>query len=273
MQFDFSFAFGNSVISFDNHADHSQLRLCLSGKRNMGIEKLKDIFFFLWEMLYFCIGFFPKLQYISFDGVEDQLYPKRIARHRSTTENLSLKGSYNRLCGISIENLNGVTLRKYQALKAELETALNSIFAVQSYKDIYGEHRLLLASQAAEGIIEGKYDSAIAKANRSFRGRIEFLFAPLLTADRKHKTKLFRSIGLTKMKYFELLKETRHFYTHCNRERKRFTKGTEFVADYWILSIAVRLFIMQEIGMQYDGQLLRINALSIASWMTKYRKQ
>lgn len=220
-------------------------------------------------MLYFFDGFFPVLLNISFDGEEDKFFPKRMARQWCTTKSFSLIRSNNRLCFISQETLNCTTLKNYAALKAVLKYPLSSIFAVQSYDNIYGEHRFVLASHAAEGIIEEKYDSQLT--NHVFKSRMEFLFKPLLNANKKHKTKLFSSIGLTEKSYFELLRDTRHFYSHLAKERKRFTDGKEFASDYWILSLAIRLFILQEIGVNYEAPLFKANASAIAEWITKYR--
>lgn len=264
-----SFTYGNAVIKFDNADDSAKLRLCISGKRNIGLAKLKNIFFWIWEMLYFFDGFFPVLLNISFDGEEDKFFPKRMARQWCTTKSFSLIRSNNRLCFISQKTLNCTTLRNYAALKAVLKYPLSSIFAVQSYDNIYGEHRFVLASHAAEGIIEEKYDSQLT--NHVFKSRMEFLFKPLLNANKKHKTKLFSSIGLTEKSYFELLRDTRHFYSHLAKERKRFTDGKEFASDYWILSLAIRLFILQEIGVNYEAPLFKANASAIAEWITKYR--
>ena len=264
-----SFAYGNAVIKFDNKDDLSKLNLCISGKRNIGLDKLKDIFFRIWEMLYFFNGFFPVLLNISFDGEEDKFFPKRIARQWCTTKSFSLIRSNNRLCFISQETLNCSTLKNYASLKAVLKYPLSSIFAVQSYDNIYGEHRFVLASHAAEGIIEEKYDSQ--RSNHNFQGRMEFLFEPLLNANRKYKTKLFSSIGLSQNTYFKLLKDTRHFYSHLAKERKRFIDGKEFVSDYWILSLAIRMFIMQEIGVNYEASLYKANATAIAEWIAEYR--
>lgn len=264
-----SFTYGNAVIKFDNADDSAKLRLCISGKRNIGLAKLKNIFFWIWEMLYFFDGFFPVLLNISFDGEEDKFFPKRMARQWCTTKSFSLIRSNNRLCFISQETLNCTTLRNYAALKAVLKYPLSSIFAVQSYDNIYGEHRFVLASHAAEGIIEEKYDSQLT--NHVFKNRMEFLFKPLLNANKKHKTKLFSSIGLTEKSYFELLRDTRHFYSHLAKERKRFADGKEFASDYWILSLAIRLFILQEIGVNYEAPLFKANASAIAEWITKYR--
>lgn len=264
-----SFTYGNAVIKFDNADDSAKLRLCISGKRNIGLAKLKNIFFWIWEMLYFFDGFFPVLLNISFDGEEDKFFPKRMARQWCTTKSFSLIRSNNRLCFISQETLNCTTLKNYAALKAVLKYPLSSIFAVQSYDNIYGEHRFVLASHAAEGIIEEKYDSQLT--NHVFKSRMEFLFKPLLNANKKHKTKLFSSIGLTEKSYFELLRDTRHFYSHLAKERKRFTDGKEFASDYWILSLAIRLFILQEIGVNYEAPLFKANASAIAEWITKYR--
>lgn len=264
-----SLTYGNAVIKFDNAEDPSKLRLCISGKRNIGLDKLKNIYFRIWEMLYFFNGFFPVLLSISFDGKADEFFPKRMARQWCTTKGYSLIRSNNRLCLISPETLNGTSLKKYATLKDVLKYPLSSIFAVQSYDNIYGEHRFVLASHAAEGIIEGKYDNQLDSHN--FQGRIEFLFKPLLSADRKHKTKLFSSIELSQKDYFKLLKDTRHFYSHLAKERKRFTDGKEFISDYWILSLAIRLFILQEIGVSYDVPLFKTNATAIAEWIAKYR--
>lgn len=265
------FAYGNALVKFDNEDDYSKLKICISGTRNIGLEKLKTIFFLIWEMLYFFSGFFPGLLSISFDGEMDEFYSKRIARSRSTTKKLSLIRGNNRLCYISPENLNYSTLKNYALLKGALKYPLNAVFAVQSYDDIYSEHRFVLASHAAEGIVEEKFDSQID--NPCFQRRMEFLYKPLLSANRKHKTRLFSSIGISVNKYFKLLKNTRHFISHLAKERKRFTKGKEFISDYWLLSLAIRLFIMQEIGVNYDPQLFRANASAIAEWITKYRKK
>ena len=199
-----SFTYGNAVIKFDNADDSAKLRLCISGKRNIGLAKLKNIFFWIWEMLYFFDGFFPVLLNISFDGEEDKFFPKRMARQWCTTKNFSLIRSNNRLCLISQETLNCTTLKNYASLKAVLKYPLSSIFAVQSYDNIYGEHRFVLASHAAEGIIEEKYDNQLS--NHSFQGRMEFLFGPLLSANRKYKTKLFSSIGCHKRHTLSYLK-------------------------------------------------------------------
>ena len=270
----FSFSYGNAVIKFDNEDDPSKLELCISGRRNMGLVKLKDIFFLIWEMLYFFTGFFPRLLNIAFDGNEDKDYPRKIVRLRSTTEKLSLIRSNNRLCFISPENLNGSTLKKYALLKEALKYPLNSLFAVQSYDDIYGEHRFVLASHAAEGIVEEKYESQLENhgCKNGFKNRIEFLFKPLLDANRKHKTNIFKSIGVPQKTYFQLLKNTRDFYSHLARERRRFRKGKEFISDYWILSLAIRLFILQEIGVNYEVPLFKANASAIAEWIAEYRK-
>ena len=56
-----SFTYGNAVVKFDNVDDPSKLRLCILGKRKIGLSKLKNIFFEIWEMLYFYNGFFPIL--------------------------------------------------------------------------------------------------------------------------------------------------------------------------------------------------------------------
>lgn len=269
MQVSSFFTYGNAVVKFDNADDPSELRLCISGKRNIGLAKLENIFFLIWEMLYFFDGFFPTILHIYFDGEEDKFFPKRMARQWCTTKSLSLIRNSNRLCFISQETLNCTTLKNYASLKSVLKYPLSSIFAVQSYDNIYGEHRFVLASHAAEGIIEAKYDSQLT--NHDFKSRIEFLFKPLLNANRKHKTKLFSSIGLTGKSYFELLKNTRHFYSHLAKERKRFTKGKEFASDYWIMSLAIRLFILQEIGVNYETPLFKANASAIAEWIAKYR--
>ena len=240
----------------------------------MGLAKLEDIFSWIWEMLYFFNGFFPHLLNIAFDGKEDKDYPRKIVRLRSTTEKLSLIRSNNRLCFISPENLNGSTLKKYALLKEALKYPLNSLFAVQSYDDIYGEHRFVLASHAAEGIVEEKYESQLENhgCKNGFKNRIEFLFKPLLDANRKHKTNIFKSIGVPQKTYFQLLKNTRDFYSHLARERRRFRKGKEFISDYWILSLAIRLFILQEIGVSYEVPLFKANASAIAEWIAEYRK-
>lgn len=264
-----SFTYGNAVIKFDNEDDLSKLRLCISGKRNIGLAKLKNIFFWIWEMLYFFNGFFPVLLNIFFDGEEDEFFPKRMARQWCTTKSFNLIRSNNRLCFISQETLNRTTLQNYASLKAVLKYPLSSIFAVQSYDNIYGEHRFVLASHAAEGIVEEKYDNRLS--NHSFQGRMEFLFEPLLNANRKYKTKLFSSMGLSQKKYFKLLKDTRHFYSHLAKERKRFTDGKEFASDYWILSFAIRLFVLQEIGVKYEVPLFKANAFAMAHWIAEYR--
>lgn len=264
-----SFMYGNTAIQFDNKEDFSKLRLYIRGKRNIALDRLKDTFFLIWEMLYFFNGFFPVLLSISFDGEEDKFFPERIVRLRSTTKNCSLIRSNNRLCNISSESLNHRTLKNYAELKAVLKYPLSSIFAIQSYDNIYGEHRFVLVSHAAEGIVEEKYDTQLA--NHNFQGRMKFLFEPLLSANRKHKTKLFSSIGVSEEKYFKLLKDTRHFYSHLAKERKRFTEGKEFVSDYWIISLAIRLFVLQDIGVDYDAPLFKANASAIAEWMVKYR--
>ena len=71
-------------------------------------------------------------------------------------------------------------------LKEALKYPLNSLFAVQSYDDIYGEHRFLLASHAAEGIVEEKYENQLKNPSgkNGFKDRIEFLFKPLLNANK-----------------------------------------------------------------------------------------
>lgn len=266
----FSFPYGNAVIKFGIEDDPSKLKLCISGRRNMGLAKLKDIFFLIWEMLYFFNGFFPRLLNIAFDGNEDNDYPQKIVRLRSTTEKLSLIRSNNRLCFISPENLNGGTLKNYALLKGTLKYPLNSLFAVQSYDYVYSEHRFVLAAHAAEGIVEEKYDSQLA--NHTFQGRIKFLFAPLLSANRRHNTNLFHNIGISQKTYFKLLKSTRDFYSHLAIERKRFKEGYELISNYWILSLAIRLFILQEIGVNHEVPLFKANASAIAEWIAEYRK-
>ena len=264
-----SFVYRNAIIKFHNEEDLSKLNLCIKGKRKIGLEKLKNIFFRIWEMLYFFNGFFPIILNISFDGEADKNFSKTVARQWRTAENVNLIRSSNRLCFISQETLNCTTLEKYVSLKAVLKYPLSSIFAVQSYDNIYGEHRFVLASHAAEGIIEKKYENKLSIHN--FQSRIEFLFRPLLNANRKYNTKLFSSIGISRKNYFKLLKETRHFYTHLSKKRKCFIDGKEFISDYWILSLAIRLFIMQEIGVNYDIILFKQNALALAEWIVKYR--
>lgn len=266
----YSFNYGNSVIKIDSNDNPLQLKLVISGKRNIGPEKLKNTFFLIWEMLYFFNGFFPTLLSISFNREEDKFFPKKMARQWTTANNISATRSSNRLCFISPETLNNSTLTKYSDLKAALSYPLQSLFAIQSYDGIYSEHRFLLASQAAEGIIEEKYDDMLKRSG--FQARIEFLFEPLLVANRKHRTKLFSSIGIPQKIYFKLIKDTRHFYSHLAKERKRFKKGVEFISDYWILSLAIRMFILQEIGIAYDESLFKTNASSIARWINEHRK-
>lgn len=269
-QFDYSFTYGNSVIKLENNVNPSQLKLVISGKRNIGIVKLQNLFFLIWEMLYFFNGFFPTLFSISFDGEADKFFLKKMARQWTTANNISATRSSNRLCFISPETLNNSTLTKYSDLKAALFYPLQSLFAIQSYDGIYSEHRFLLASQAAEGIIEEKYDDMLKQSG--FQARIEFLFKPLLVANKKHRTKLFSSIGITQEIYFKLIKDTRHFYSHLAKDRKRFRKGVEFISDYWILSLAIRMFILQEIGVSYNDSLFKINASSIVRWINENRK-
>lgn len=269
-QFDYSFTYGNSVIKLENNDNPSQLKLVISGKRNIGTVKLQNLFFLIWEMLYFFNGFFPTLFSIAFDGEEDKFFLKKMARQWTTANNISATRSSNRLCFISPEILNNSTLTKYSDLKAALSYPLQSLFAIQSYDGIYSEHRFLLASQAAEGIIEEKYDDMLERSG--FQARIEFLFKPLLVANRKHRTKLFSSIGITQEIYFKLIKDTRHFYSRLAKDRKRFRKGVEFISDYWILSLAIRMFILQEIGVSYNESLFKINASSIVRWINENRK-
>lgn len=269
-QLDYSFTYGNSVIKLDSTDNPSQLNLVITGKRNIGMAKLQNLFFLIWEMLYFFNGFFPTLLNISFDGEEDKFFTKRMARQWTTANNISAARSSNRLCIISPKALNNSTLTKYLDLKAALSYPLQSLFAIQSYDGIYSEHRFVLASQAAEGIIEERYDDMVERTG--FQARIEFLFKPLLVANRKHRTKLFSSIGITQELYFKLIKDTRHFYSHLAKERKRFKEGVEFISDYWILSLAIRMFILQEIGIAYDESLFKTNASSIARWINEHRK-
>ena len=220
-------------------------------------------------MLYFFNGFFPVLLSISFDGEKDKFFPKRIARQWGTTKGFSLIRSNNRLCFISQSTLNYTTLKNYALLKTVLKYPLNSIFAVQSYDNIYGEHRFVLTAHAAEGMIEEKYENQLE--SHGFKSRIEFLFKPLLSANREHKTNLFRNIGIPQKTYFKLLKNTRDFYSHLAKERRRFREGKEFASDYWILSLAIRLFVLQEIGVNYEVPLFKANASAIAEWIAEYR--
>lgn len=269
-QSDYSFTYGNSVIKLDGRDNPSHLKLVISGKRNIGIAKLRDLFFLIWEMLYFFNGFFPTLLNISFDGEEDVSFPQRVARQWTTANNISATRSNNRLCFISPKTLNNSTLTKYSDLKTVLSYPLQSLFSIQSYDGIYWEHRFVLASQAAEGIIEEKYDNMLERPG--FQAKIEFLFKPLLAANRKHRTKLFSSIGITQKTYFKLIKDTRHFYSHLARKRKCFETGDELISEYWILALAIRMFILQEIGVTYDISLFKANSSSIARWINENRK-
>lgn len=205
-QLGYSFNYGNSVIKIDSNDNPLQLKLVISGKRNIGLEKLKNTFFLIWEMFYFFNGFFPTLLSISFNGEEDKFFLKKMPRQWTTANNISATRSSNRLCFISTETLNNSTLTKYSDLKVALSYPLQSLFAIQSYDGIYSEHRFLLASQAAEGIIEEKYDDMLKRSG--FQARIEFLFEPLLVANRKHRTKLFSSIGIPQKIYFKLIKDS-----------------------------------------------------------------
>ena len=72
----YSFVYGNAVIKFDNNDELSKLKLYITGKRNIGLVKLQNILFLIWELIYFINGFFPVLLNISFDGVEDKFFPK-----------------------------------------------------------------------------------------------------------------------------------------------------------------------------------------------------
>ena len=276
-----SFLYENAVIAFDNKQDPSKLTVSISGKCNIELDELKNIFLWIWEMLYFFSGFFPVLLSSSFDGDEDKFFPKRMHNQWYTTKSLKLMRSTNRLCAVLPETLNYTTLKNYVSLKAILKYPLNSIFAVQSYRELYSEHRFVLAAHAAEGIIEGNYDSQaiqyFSKKQKTtrcdFLTRIKYLFYPLIDGDKKYKTELFNSIGISEEVYFDLIKNTRHFYSHLAKERKRFTKGKEFASDYWILSLAIRMFVLQEIGVNYDVSLFKTNVSSIARWMDKYRKK
>lgn len=221
-------------------------------------------------MLYFFNGFFPIHLRISFDGQDDKFFSKRMALKWSTANNISAIRRENLLCFLSLDTLNSLSLKQYSELKDTLSYPLNSIFAVQSYNKIYGEHRFVLVAQAAEGIIEEKYDHKLA--NPSFQNRIKFLFNPLLVADSEHGAALFSSVGIDENTHFKLIMDTRHFYSHLAKKRKCFERGEELISEYWILSIAIRMFILQEIGVSYNESLFKTNTSSIVRWINEHRR-
>ncbi len=268
---DYTFSYGKIRVLFCNTFDRKELNLKITGVGNTSLRKVEDNFFAIYELLFFMLGFFPPIKRITFNGMEESEYMQRITKKYSTAKKMF--HSQSRFFALSLSTINSETVKSYCEIKKEVSLPLDAFFATQSYEDnqIYGEHRFILASHAAEGIIESKYDKFIAGKKIGYRERIKFFYEPLLRADRKCKTKLISSIGVSKKTYFELLKNTRHFYTHLCKERKRFKNGTEFLAEYYIIVIAFRLFMLEKIGIAYDPSLFARYVPFLTDWMKEFR--
>ena len=155
------------------------------------------------------------------------------------------------LIDIANQTLNGNTLSNIQKIVRNKPFEIFSAFTAltsNAYDEIYFEHKIALLLQCFEGYIYNK-DKCYQKSKIKFRDRINEIVKILFEYDKKYNTEILKTLNLSDDEYLDVLKDTRHQFSHYISKNKSLNEAKKYVVNFFLLHYIFRLYILKEINL------------------------
>ena len=276
----FSIRIEKSTVVFARSETPGDVSLVISGRK--GYEKLRKLFFELFELLFIYLGHYPLILSLEYNGISADL-KDLINKYHSSRR-------FGRLlptCDINAETINENALLHLRALK-ELPLFSLEYIVSSEYDSIIITHRLLLLLQAMEGLVTQTQRASVEVALKKITGKtgkekthkkaVFFICRESFFGfHRKYNCEILQSLGLTKKSFLAKATDTRNVYSHFYNPKPDeipISQGDETIYFFEILFFATRIFLCTQLGIKLKDQNIRESYYRIHDWImeSKYHR-
>ena len=275
---DISFQYMNTKITFSSTDDNYSL--VLQGRKSE--KTLKNLFFNFYSVMFLFLGFFPKLEAVTFNNTPSNL--SNLSK-RYETFGFFLHES-NILCDFSSKTINNLTLTNFETLRKTPFHALECITSV-TYSKITLEHKILLLLQVIDGLIplsktqiktyKTKFDTM---CNKGVQGNSQGDYAALVYYlcekyffyyNKKLSCNMLKTLKTSKKNFVLTISDTRNWYSHYlddNKKRKRLQNDPILLFAYTdIILFSLRIMLASSLGVSVPEENIKKFYLQLKNWI------
>jgi len=277
--------------SFEFDVDKCKIFLCVQSnnleiriKGRKGSEKLEAVLAEIESLLFVYLGSFPAILSLCISGVEQDL-TNRINKYKTSSrfvkKNLAL-------CSISPETVNSDVINVMRTIKRTPMFSLHYIVS-ESYDCVIQDHKITLLLHIVEAFIN---DKIVEKEKENVRReyaipknqRIGKYFAVsyhlcknyYFKFHRKYNCEILKIMNKSQHDFLRTITDTRNWYSHFfddSNKLSRLRSGTDMTVYFEIIYYAIRLMIMDELGVKPKEDSIKEFYFSVHDWIAGIYKK
>lgn len=229
-------------------------------------------------LIFFYLGFFPVLVSIEVNGINQDISERLLKYHTSK----QFIGQSRIISNISADTICEQKLQKLSRLH---QTGLNSLqyLVSEPYDHVIVDHKMTLLLH----VVQGLYDESrlqqdwqyLQRRYKELKGNKIGYYMPsaywlcdkyFFKYHRKYNCEILPLLKVTQCQFLRRLTDTRNWYSHFLPESEkamRIRKGQDFVIYFEILYYAIRLSVVDWLGIPLDDDRIREFYYIIHDWV------
>ena len=257
---DSSFFYSSCTIDYKFQINNSELILDINISSELSSDEVWAVFSEILDFFYLSFGTMPKI--ISY---KENTFVKDLSNilSRYIPSDQFFKSEH--LIEISNSTLNEKTLTNFKSIVRNKPFAIFWAFTAltsTAYEHVYAEHKITLLLQCFEGYIYNTIPSI-----KGFKSRISQIVNVLFDYDKQYNTEILRTLSVSEEDYLEILKDTRHQFSHYISHQNSLSQGEDYIINFVLLHYIFRIYLLKEIGIQPNEKNIEQFLKSIYDWI------
>lgn len=249
-----------------NKGEKNNIFIEVESLRECKLKNLSNIAYSIIEMIFLIYGYIPLIERIIvyLGKNEMELYIENADKYKQSE---NIRTSLEVLASITNKEINKDTIKKFMRFRKESKI-LFDMFLVNKNSNGYLEIKNSMLIQ----LLEGLYKTVGPNKKTTLYNILKYYFVDnastnIILSDRDKKI-----INKDYCVFLIKAKNHRNYLSHLDVKKHRsvFIK-LENVYAYWKLSICVRLYIMQYVGIEYNKENLDKDLKLIEDWAKEHR--
>ena len=245
----------------------------ISGRKSC--EKLRILFFELFELLFIYLGHYPEVVSLKRNNENENL-KDLLNKYESST----LFGKLLPVCDINENSVNEAALSNLRNLRKNPLFSLEYLLS-KGYDTINITHRLLLLLHAMDGFVTQAQRASIEQdlkritgskgKEKAYKKAVFFICQDSFFGyHKKYNCEILSELQLTRKSFLDKVTDTRnvysHFYTPVKPESP-IEAGNEIAYFFELLFFVTRVFLCKQIGVDLREQNIKESFYRIHDWI------
>ena len=276
----FSASIENCAVTIDRTETPGNVILTISGRK--GCDKLRSLFFEIYDLLFIYLGHFPSIISLEKNG-ENEDHKDWLNKYETST----LFGRLLPVCDVSEDTVNERALNNLRKLRRNPIFSLEYIVS-KGYDGINITHRLLLLLHAMDGLVTQTQRASVEqdlkritgtpqnKNDKKYKKVVFFICQEgFFNYHRKYKCEILSMLRLTKKTFLEKATDTRNVYSHFYipvSPEAPIEAGSEMAFFFELLFFTTRIYLCKQLGLSPKEQNVKESFYRIHDWIAGNQK-